>query len=78
MRRRGRLILVMIGALAAFAISLWTAPRWLVPMVAAGSRGARTAETLRRALPALRARGYAVVTLSELASRGPHAGAGEP
>jgi peptidoglycan/xylan/chitin deacetylase (PgdA/CDA1 family) len=31
-----------------------------------GARGQRTAETLRRVLPALRARGYRVVTLSEL------------
>lgn len=32
----------------------------------AGSRGMRTAETLQRILPVLRARGYRVVTLSEL------------
>ena len=31
-----------------------------------GDRGRRTVETLRRVLPALRARGYRVVTLSEL------------
>ena len=31
-----------------------------------GARGARAVETLRRVLPALRARGYRVVTLSEL------------
>lgn len=31
-----------------------------------GARGRRTVETLRRVLPALRARGYRVVTLSEL------------
>ena len=31
-----------------------------------GARGRRTAETLRRVLPALRARGYRVVSLSEL------------
>ncbi|HEX3160719.1 MAG TPA: hypothetical protein VHQ45_19520, partial [Gemmatimonadaceae bacterium] len=31
-----------------------------------GARGPRTVEVLRRVLPALRARGYRVVTLSEL------------
>jgi len=31
-----------------------------------GGRGRRTVETLRRVLPALRARGYRVVTLSAL------------
>ena len=34
-----------------------------------GARGRRTAETLRRVLPALGRRGYRVVTLSELAPR---------
>ncbi len=34
----------------------------------AGARGPRTAETLRRVLPELRARGYRVVTLTELDS----------
>ena len=34
-----------------------------------GARGDRTAEVLGRVLPALRARGYQIVTLSELASR---------
>ena len=34
-----------------------------------GARGRRTAETLRRVLPVLRARGYRVVTLSELHAR---------
>jgi peptidoglycan/xylan/chitin deacetylase (PgdA/CDA1 family) len=33
-----------------------------------GARGRRTAETLRRVLPALRHRGYRVTTLSELAA----------
>ena len=48
-----------------------------------GARGRRTAETLRRVLPALRGRGYRVVTLSELdalravAARAPGAGAAE-
>jgi peptidoglycan/xylan/chitin deacetylase (PgdA/CDA1 family) len=33
-----------------------------------GGRSQRTIETLRRVLPELRARGYQVVTLSELAT----------
>jgi peptidoglycan/xylan/chitin deacetylase (PgdA/CDA1 family) len=36
-----------------------------------GSRGRRTVEVLRRVLPALRARGYRVVSLSELAALRP-------
>lgn len=40
-------------------------------------RGPRTAEVLRRVLPALRARGYRVVTLSELAPAPPGRGAAE-
>ena len=35
-----------------------------------GARGRRTVETLERVLPALRARGYRVVTLTELAAAG--------
>jgi len=36
-----------------------------------GARGRRTVEALRRVLPALRARGYCIVTLSELERLGP-------
>lgn len=39
-----------------------------------GGRGRRTVDVLRRVLPALRARGYAVVTLSELDARRRRAG----
>jgi peptidoglycan/xylan/chitin deacetylase (PgdA/CDA1 family) len=51
-------------------------PGAVVVLHEGGDRGRRTAETLRRVLPALRARGYRVVTLSELdrlARQGPGA-----
>jgi len=43
-----------------------TRPGSVIVLHEGGARGRRTAATLRRVLPALRARGYRVVTLSEL------------
>ena len=45
-------------------------PGAVVVLHEGGARGQRTLETLRRVLPALRARGYRVVTLSELGDSG--------
>lgn len=56
--------------LAAAYILANTRPGSVIILHEGGSRGRRTAEVLRRVLPALRARGYRVVTLSELDSLG--------
>jgi peptidoglycan-N-acetylglucosamine deacetylase len=47
-----------------------TRPGSVIVLHEGGARGARTAHVLGRVLPALRARGYRVVTLSELATVG--------
>lgn len=52
--------------LAAAYVLANTRPGAVIILHEGGARGARTVEVLRRVLPALRARGYRVVTLSEL------------
>jgi peptidoglycan/xylan/chitin deacetylase (PgdA/CDA1 family) len=54
--------------LAAAYILANVQPGAVVVLHEGGARGRRTAETLRRVLPALRARGYRMVTLTELAA----------
>jgi peptidoglycan-N-acetylglucosamine deacetylase len=54
--------------LAAAYILSNTRPGAVIVLHEGGARGARTVAVLRQVLPALRARGYRVVTLSELAA----------
>jgi peptidoglycan/xylan/chitin deacetylase (PgdA/CDA1 family) len=56
--------------LAAAYILANARPGAVVVLHEGGGRGRRTVEVLRRVLPALRARGYRVTTLSELAALG--------
>jgi len=56
--------------LAAAYILANVRPGAVIVLHEGGARGARTAAILRRVLPALRAHGYRVVTLSELAALG--------
>lgn len=53
------------GLLARFIVA-WARPGSVVILHDGGERGARSAETLRRALPELERRGYRVTTLSNL------------
>ncbi|HEY9448584.1 MAG TPA: chitin deacetylase family protein [Gemmatimonadaceae bacterium] len=53
-----------------------TRPGAVIILHEGGDRGRRTVEVLRRVLPVLRARGYRVVTLSELDALGHTAGPG--
>ena len=53
-----------------------TRPGAVIVLHEGDARGRRTLEVLRRVLPALRARGYQVVTLSELATRAHSASGG--
>jgi peptidoglycan/xylan/chitin deacetylase (PgdA/CDA1 family) len=53
-------------ALASTYILANARPGAVIVLHEGGARGRRTGETLRRVLPALRARGYRVVTLTEL------------
>ena len=59
---------VPIPRLTAAYILANTRPGSVIVLHEGGARGARTAQILGRVLPVLRARGYRVVTLSELAT----------
>jgi len=62
-------------AFATRVIRMAARPGAVIVLHDGGARGRRTAITLARVLPALHARGYRVVTLSELARLGAAAGA---